>query len=188
MESAATVGVLAIADRFDGGSDADLVARAQRGDLPAFEEVYRRHSRKIYALCLRMTAEPSRAEELTQDTFVRVWERLGYFKAEGGFFVAWLKRIAVNLVLSDRRLRARRPVEQPGDEATLPGSRPSSGTSIDLEKAVRSLPPRARAVFVLHDIEGYRHEEIGRLLDINPGTSKAQLHRARRLLREVLES
>lgn len=166
----------------------DLVFRAQGGDLSAYEAIYERHVGRVHALCLRMTANADRAEELTQDAFVRAWEKLRSFRGESEFS-AWLGRVAVNVVLAERRSRGRRPPETPmGDAPELrhPAAdlRPESG--FDLEQAIGRLPARARAVFVLHDVEGYRHAEIAGLLDISAGTSKAQLHRARKLLREAL--
>ena len=169
------------------GSD-ERVARARAGDFDAFEDLYHGHSRGIYALCVRMTADPSRAEELTQETFVRAWRKLDQFRGEGGFG-AWLRRLAVNLVLSGRRAawRQRRRETAAGNVVPFPSvPAPDHGSAIDLEQAIAVLPTGARRVFVLHDVEGYRHEEIAELLGVATGTSKAQLHRARRLLREAL--
>lgn len=165
------------------------VRRAQQGDAAAFAELYRTHAGRIHALCLRLEGDQGRAEELTQDVFVRAWERLATFRGESAFGT-WLHRLAVNVVLADRRSLWRRgrrlfftddpaAFERPGEPAT--------GSSGDLESAIAGLPPGARAVFVLHDVEGYTHEEIARLSGIAEGTSKAQLFRARRLLREVLD-
>jgi len=136
-----------------------------------------------------MTADPDRAEDLTQQTFIRAWERLASFRGESKF-QSWLARVAVNLVLADRRARSRRPENTVGDLDTLehPSTRLRPGSGFDLEQAVSGLPERARAVFVLHDVEGYRHADIAGMLGIAPGTSKTQLHRARKLLREALRS
>lgn len=167
----------------------DLVFRAQDGDLAAYEALYRAHVGRIHALCRRMTGNPERAEELTQETFVRAWEKLDGYRAESAFST-WLGRVAVNVVLGDRRSRSRRRrrEEQAGDVLAFDHAsrelRPGSG--LDLDQAIARLPARARMVFLLHDVEGYRHEEIAGLLDISAGTSKAQLHRARKLLREAL--
>ncbi len=166
--------------------DDRVVARARDGDLPAFEELYRREVKRVYATVLRMTGNASRAEELTQEAFVRAWERLRLFR--GGSFGAWLRRLAVNVVLDEYRARRRRNEKEHSPEAAARYARsdgPSTG-AIDLERAVALLPPRARRVFVLHDIEGYRHDEVARMLGVAVGTSKAQLHRARKLLRETL--
>jgi len=185
----ATMGVPAVVNAgADEGNDA-VVERARSGDFGAFEDLYHRHLRGIYALCVRMTANPSRAEELTQETFVRAWRKLDQFRGEGGFG-AWLRRLAVNLVLSERRSAARRRHrETPADNVvSFPGvPAPDHGAAMDLEQAIGLLPAGARQIFVLHDVEGYRHEEIARLLGVATGTSKAQLHRARRLLRETLK-
>lgn len=165
------------------------VRRAQQGDAAAFEELYRTHAGRIHALCLRLEGDQARAEELTQDVFVRAWQRLPTFRGESAFGT-WLHRLAVNVVLADRRTLWRRgrrllftddpaAFERPGEAAP--------GNTGDLEGAIAALPRGARAVFVLHDVEGYTHEEIARLSGIAAGTSKAQLFRARRLLREALD-
>lgn len=168
--------------------EARLVRRAQAGDLSAFEELYRLNVGKVYGLCLRMSAEPSLAEELTQDVFVRAWEKLGSFRGESAFS-SWLYPLAVNVALSERRSRRRREGRvMSTDDLTPfePKDRPAPEAGFDLERAMATLPPGARAVFVLHDVEGYHHEDIARLLGVATGTSKAQLHRARKLLREAL--
>jgi len=172
----------------------DIIRRAQRGDEAAFETLYRAHVGRVHALCLRLTADPAQAEEFTQDAFVRAWERLASFRGESAFS-SWLYRLTVNVVfLSQRasRRRARRvftsedpeALERPQDHAGGGGG--GGGAQLDLERAVAALPPGAREVFVLHDVEGYRHQEIAELTGIAVGTSKAQLFRARRLLREAL--
>ena len=167
----------------------DRVRRARAGDLGAFEELYRSHVAGVYGLCLRMTADPARAEDVTQDTFIRAWKKLGSLRGDGGF-AAWVRRVAINVVLSDGRSRRRRQDrERPlGEPEVTVGTTPapSPGSALDLERAIGRLPSGAREVFVLHDVEGYRHTEIGEMLDVAAGTSKAQLHRARRLLREAL--
>ncbi len=162
------------------------VARARSGDLAAFEELYRRHVGRVYGLCLRMTADPARAEDQTQETFVRAWNKIGSYRGES-HFSAWLCRVAVNVVRSDRRAHGRREArELPFEEgAARP---PMHAAALDLERAIGSLPDGARRVFVMHDVEGYRHGEIADLLAVSVGTSKSQLHRARKLLREALRS
>lgn len=168
-----------------------LVREAQNGDFLAFERLYRDNERKVFALCLRMSSDAALAEELTQEVFVRAWRKLGTFRGDSAFS-SWLYPMSVNVALSERRSRRRRDArvvatEDPAQLEKAPRApRPEAG--FDLEKALATLPPGARAVFVLHDVEGRTHEEIGDLLGVAPGTSKAQLHRARRLLREVLES
>jgi RNA polymerase sigma-70 factor (ECF subfamily) len=143
----------------------------------------------VYALCYRLSGEPALAEELAQDVFVRAWQKLGSFRGESAFS-SWLYRLAVNVALSERRARRRRTARVVASEDPTVFEKPAEGPrpelGMDLEKALQALPPGARAVFVLHDVEGYRHDEIALLIGVATGTSKAQLHRARRLLREVL--
>jgi RNA polymerase sigma-70 factor, ECF subfamily len=182
----------AIADPAARAQERALVRRAQEGDVAAFEEIYRLHVRRVHALCYRLAGDASLAEELTQDVFVRAWERLGSFRGESALS-SWLHPLTVNVALSERRSRRRRvarvlATEDPTVFERPPGERregPEAG--FDLDKALATLPPGARSVFVLHDVEGYRHEEIARMTGVATGTSKAQLHRARRLLREVLD-
>ena len=173
-------------------SDAALAAA---GDRKAFERLYRAHVGRVYALCARMAADRALAEELTQDVFVRVWEKLASFRGESSFGT-WIHRVAVNVVLNrlqtekrDRKRSASTSDEEDGDGiASLPARPTAPGDRMDLERAVAGLPPGARRVFVLHDIEGFRHEEIAEQLGITSGGSKAQLHRARMLLREALNA
>jgi RNA polymerase sigma-70 factor, ECF subfamily len=168
-----------------------LVRQAQAGDLVAFERLYRENERKVFGLCFRMSSDPALAEELTQEVFVRAWRKLSSFRGESAFS-SWLYPLTVNVALSERRSRRRRDArivatEDPASLERAPRS-PAPEAGFDLEKAMAALPPGARAVFVLHDVEGRTHEEIAQLLGLAPGTSKAQLHRARRLLREALAS
>ncbi|MBX3145264.1 MAG: RNA polymerase sigma factor [Gemmatimonadales bacterium] len=167
-----------------------LVAQACRGDEGAFERLYRAHVGRVHALTLRLTDDVRHAEELTQDVFVRAWERLASFRGESAFGT-WLHRLAVNVVLGDRRSAWRRVrrVTPAGDllEMEVEIRAPAPGLKLDLDAAIAGLPPGARTVFVLHDIEGYEHGEIATLTGIAVGTSKAQLFRARRLLREALD-
>ncbi len=168
--------------------EARLVERARSGDTGAFESLYRSNVGRVYALCLRMSGDSERAERLTQDAFVTAWEKLSTFRGEAAFG-SWLHRLTVNVVLQDRRsrLRRRERLERAATEAELPATGGiGPGTRIDLERAIAGLPKRARLVFILHDVEGYRHEEIAEMLGTAVGTSKAQLHRARRLLREMM--
>lgn len=169
--------------------DADVVRRAQAGDRQAFDELYRRSVGRVYAVCLRMSEDRQTAERLTQDAFVRAWEKLPSFRWESAF-TSWLHRLTVNVVLEDRRSDGRRAaridiVADPGEneKGTPP---PMVGERIDLERAIARLPKGARTVLVLFDVEGYSQEEIARLTGTAVGTVKAQLHRARRLLRELL--
>lgn len=168
----------------------DRVVRARSGDESAFEALYREHAGRVYALCLRLSGDPGRAAELTQDVFVRCWEKLGTFRGESAFG-SWLYRLAVNVVWMANRGDRRRedrvlPVAEP-DAHERPETSAAHGLGIDLERAIATLPEGAREVFVLYEIEGYRHEDIARMTGIAIGTSKAQLFRARRLLRERLE-
>ncbi len=189
MEGASAIEVRSDEDR--RSEEKRLVRLAQAGDLSAFERLYRENERKVYALCMRMASDAALAEELTQDVFVRAWQKLGSFRGESAFS-SWLYPLTVNVALSERRSRRRRTSRvfatddlEPFEKPEKP---PSREAGFDLEKAMATLPPGARAVFVLHDVEGYKHEEIAKMLGMATGTSKAQLHRARRLLREVLES
>ena len=168
-----------------------LVQDALNGDLLAFERLYRENERKVFALCLRLSSDAALAEELTQEVFVRAWRKLGSFRGESAFS-SWLYPLTVNVALSERRSRRRRDArifatDDPSRLERTPGApRPEAG--FDLQKAMAALPPGARAVFVLHDVEGRTHDEIAAMLNLAPGTSKAQLFRARRLLREALGS
>ena len=171
-------------------SDADDVALAANGDRLAFERVYRAHVNRVFAVCARMVADRSLAEELTQDVFVRAWEKLHLFRGESAFGT-WLHRMTVNVVLNARktegRNRARFEDDEEGDGVESLPSRPlAPGDRMDLEAAIATLPKGARRVFTLHDIEGYKHEEIAEMLGVTSGATKAQLHRARLLLREAL--
>ena len=169
----------------------ELVERAQRGDGEAFGDLYRAHVSRVHALCLRLAGDNEAAGELTQDVFVRAWEALPSFRGESAFG-SWLHRIAMNVFLGKRRATGRRErrvfsTEEPALlERSAGGERGGSGTRLDLEQAIAALPPGARTVFVLHDVEGYQHGEIAKMTGIAEGTSKAQLFRARRLLREAL--
>ena len=156
----------------------------------AFRDLYHQHAGRVYALCLRLTGDARDADERTQDVFVRLWDKLGSFRGESAFS-SWLHRLAVNVVLNERRTTLRRerrvaPSEDPGALEKNRGNS-SEGLRIDLERAIAELPDGAREVFVLFDIEGYGHADIAQLVGIAEGTSKAQLFRARRLLREKLE-
>ncbi len=171
-------------------SSRETVRRAQAGDQEAFEALYRAHVTRVFALSLRLTGDREAATELVQDTFVRAWEALPRFRGDSALGT-WLHRIAVNLLFESRRAAARlsRRVMFSEEAADLerPAVTASPGERVDLERAIARLPEGARLVFVLHDIEGYEHREIGRMAGIAEGTSKAQLFRARRLLRAALE-
>ena len=173
----------------DADSERADVALAAAGDAAAFERLYRRHVPRVHSVVRRMVAGDGDPDELTQDVFVRAWQRLGTFRGEAAFGT-WLHRLAVNLVLNWQkgRSRGRRLFDDDVGAIDLAPSRPvSPETAMDLEQALNTLPPGARQVFLLHDVEGFRHEEIGDMLGVATGTSKAQLHRARKLLRACLE-
>jgi RNA polymerase sigma-70 factor (ECF subfamily) len=169
----------------------DAIRRAQSGDVDAFELLYREHAGRIYALCLRLKAgDSSEATELMQDVFIKAWRRLSTFRGECAFS-SWLHRMTVNTMLENARGDRRRiarvlPME---DISRLEGAARGSGVDLrmDMEDAIASLPRGARLAFVLHDVEGYQHQEIAEQLGVSVGTIKAQLHRARRLMRERLE-
>ena len=175
----------------EGVSEALLVKQARSGDVAAFESLYRRHEGRVYALCLRMTRSPDRAEDCVQEAFVKAWRSLPAFEGRSAFGT-WLHRIAVNQVLSLQRKESRRPghLELVEERLEQTDDRPrerDAGIEMDLEEAVGSLPPGARNVFVLNAVHGYSHEETANMLGVAVGTCKAQLHRARKLLAARLE-
>lgn len=168
------------------------VERLRRGDVRAFETLYRTHCGPLFGLALRLTGRPADAEELTQEVFVRAWEHRSDFD-NPDHFRRWLRKVTVNLWLSD--VRRRKPLalddEDGGgaDQLVDPRSRNAAATPaqrLDLERAIAALPTRMRAVFVLFDVYGYRHEEVGDLLELTAGSSKVLLHRARRRLKELM--
>ena len=166
-----------------------LVRRAQGGDRQAFEALYRSHVERVYATLWRIAGGvDARAEELTQDAFVRAWQKLTDFRGDSAFGT-WLHRLAVNVALMDLRSRRNREDLESGEddlEALAVDGGPRPGAGLDLEHAVSRLPERSRAVLILFDIEGWKHEEIATELQIAVGSSKAHLHRARTLLRRAL--
>jgi RNA polymerase sigma factor (sigma-70 family) len=170
-------------------NDASDVAAAAAGDVRAFERIYRRHIARIHSTAVRMLGAEE-ADDATQDVFVRAWQRLGQFRGDSAFGT-WLFRLAVNVMLSRREIvatRQRRHVDDAEmiDTLSSPDVRPELG--IDFEAAIERLPPGMRRIFVLHDIEGYKHEEIAAMLGIAQGTSKSQLHRVRMVLRKYLDA
>jgi len=170
----------------DGDGEGRLIARAAAGDAQAFEALYRRYSGRVYALCLRLSGSAGRAEELTQATFVRVWEKLRTFRGESAFST-WLYRLVVNVALEGLRAERRwadRVVDL--DVEGRAGAVEMPDIRLSLEEAIARLPDRARVVFVLFQVEGYAHEEIAGLTGMSAGASKAQLHRARYLLLEMM--
>jgi len=176
-----------------GPTDFELAQRSAAGEMDAFEELYRRHFRRVYSLALRMTGSPEEAEDLSQETFTQLYNKIGSFRGDSAF-TTWLHRMTVNQVLMHFRRRKSRP-----EFTTTEGETPVQivqGTEnqnkmpvVDrmiLENAIQKLPAGYRSVFVLHDVEGYEHIEIAEMLGIAEGTSKSQLHKARLKLRELI--
>jgi RNA polymerase sigma-70 factor (ECF subfamily) len=170
-------------------ADVADAARAARGDMRAFERLYRAHVGRVHGLACRMLSV-GEAPEATQDVFVRAWQKLASYRGEAAFGT-WLHRLAVNVFLGRRqvlKLDRERHLEDDAVLDTLPGRAGASDLSMDFEAAIARLPQGAKTVFVLHDVEGYRHEEIADFLGVTTGTTKAQLHRARMLLRGHLNA
>jgi RNA polymerase sigma-70 factor (ECF subfamily) len=169
---------------------AELARRAQRGDMEAFERLYRAHATRVRAICLRLCADGQRAEESAQDAWVRAWERLSTWRGDAAFGT-WLHRLTVNVVLesfrAERRRLARVTLAADEDEADAAIPTREPGDAVDLERAIARLPRGARTAFVLHDVEGYTHSEIAAMTGLAEGTLRAQLCRARRLLMEMLD-
>jgi len=169
-------------------ADADAVdaALAASGDAHAFERLYRRHVNRIHTLVRRMLGDE--VDDVTQEVLIRAWQKLHTFRGESAFGT-WLHRLAVNVILNHRSARGRwrqRFLEEPEGGMELPARAGPAGLGLDFEGAMARLPDGARRIFVLHDVEGYRHEEIAGMLGISPGTSKSQLHYARMALRRHL--
>jgi len=178
---------------------AETIRRAQRGDAAAFERIYQLHGRRIYALCLRIARNPSEAEDLTQEAFLRAFRKIHMFRGESAFST-WLYRLALNVVLMKLR---KKQVSEASLEEMRKRNAESTGQSkevggldlhlaglmdrLNLERAVEQLPSAFKTVFVLHDIQGYKHHEIAEMMDWSVGTSKGKLHRARMRLRELLQ-
>ena len=168
--------------------DLDDVRRAAAGDADAFERLYRRHVARIFSLANRMIG-PEDAEDATQEVFIRAWEKLGSFRGEAGFGT-WLHRLAINQLLSSRATRSRRRDREQDHPVAIDNARAQRAETdlqMDFEVAIAQLPDGAREVFVLHDIEGFKHREIAKQLGVTEGTTKAQLHRARMTLRQYLD-
>jgi RNA polymerase sigma-70 factor (ECF subfamily) len=177
----------------DSLSDYELAQASARGDMQAFETVYKRHHRRVYSLCLRMVANATEAEDLTQEVFIQLFRKIGSFRGESAF-TTWLHRLTVNHVLMHFRKRGVR-LEKTTEEGEIgeiqdflqaATERPRFVDRIALDKAISELPPGYRTVFVLHDVEGFEHEEVADMLGVSVGTSKSQLHKARMRLRELL--
>ncbi len=180
-----------------GVPEAEAIDRAKQGDARAFETLYHLHKRRVYSLCLRMTANTAAAEDLTQEAFLQLFRKIGTFRGESAFST-WLHRMAVNVVLMQLRKKglAIVPLEEtldseeesakkePGaDDLRLAGSI----DRLQLENAIEELPPGYKKIFLLHDVEGYEHNEIAEMVGCSIGNSKSQLHKARMRLRELLK-
>jgi RNA polymerase sigma-70 factor (ECF subfamily) len=183
--------VSSLEDPVSSLSDLDLAERSATGDRLAFETIYRRHVNRVYGLCLRLTADPVAADTLVQDTFIKAWTSMGGYTGRGNLG-GWLARIAVNLQRDQFRQLARREklAEESGrlhqERQQDSGSVVPMLTAMDLDRGIARLPAGARTVFVLYEVEGYAQREIAALMNVATGTVKAQLHRARRLLRDIL--
>ena len=182
----------------DAASLKEAIRLAQQGDAAAFETIYELHSRRVYSLCLRMTGDPVEAEDLTQEAFLQVFRKIHTFRGESAFS-SWLHRLTANLVLM--RFRRKRPVSLSLDEMTRPNDEkghhafeigiPDQRLSglfdrIDIHAALDQLPQGYKSMFLLHDVQGYEHNEIASMLGCSVGNSKSQLHKARKRLRELL--
>lgn len=175
-------------------SDHALAIAAAGGDMAAFEQLYARHNRRVYSLCLRMTQNVAEAEDLAQEAFIQLFRKIGSFRGESAF-TTWLHRLTVNQVLMHFRKRSVK-LERTTEEGETPvqvvrgTENPNKMPVLDrisLERALTQLPPGYRSVFVLHDIEGHEHDEIAKILGVAVGTSKSQLHKARMKLRRLLK-
>ncbi|HZP61953.1 MAG TPA: sigma-70 family RNA polymerase sigma factor [Terriglobales bacterium] len=179
-------------------TEAEAIERAKQGDAEAFETLYHLHKRRVYSLCLRMTSNTAAAEDLTQEAFLQLFRKIATFRGESAFST-WLHRMSVNVVLMQLRKKGlavvpledtiesdeESPRKEPGaDDVRLAGSI----DRLRLEKAIENLPPGYRAVFLLHDVQGYEHNEIAEMVGCSIGNSKSQLHKARMKLRELLKT
>ena len=174
--------------------DLELTKAAANGDMASFEELYRRHHRRVYSICLRMLQNASEAEDLTQDVFIQLYRKIGSFRGDSAF-TTWLHRMTVNQVLMHFRKRTVK-FEKTTEEGETP-DQIVSGTAnpekmrivdkIALDNAIAQLPDGYKNVFVLHDVEGFEHEEVARILGCSVGTSKSQLHKARLKLQKLLK-
>jgi RNA polymerase sigma-70 factor (ECF subfamily) len=171
-------------ERSEWASDLELAKASAAGDLEAFEEIYRQHHRRVYSLCLRMLGNPAQAEEMTQEVFLQVYRKIGDFRGDSALST-WLHRITINQVLMQLRRRGVK-LEQVEEEANSASGSLNIVDRLALEEAISELPPGYRTIFILHDVEGYEHNEISDMLNISIGTSKSQLHKARMRLRELL--
>ena len=182
-----------------GLSEAEAIDRAKQGDAGSFEVLYSLHKRRVYSLCLRMTGNTTEAEDLTQEAFLQLYRKIGTFRGESAFST-WLHRLAVNVVLMQLRKKGLNevsleasmdPQQEDGPKRDF-GARDGVLTGaidrVNLERAIESLPPGYRVIFVLHDVEGYEHNEIAEMMGCSIGNSKSQLHKARMKLRGLLRA
>ncbi len=181
-----------------GPSEAEAIERAKWGDADAFEVLYSQHKRRVYSLCLRMTGNPTTAEDLTQEAFLQLFRKIGTFRGESAFST-WLHRLSVNVVLMQLRKKGLPVVslEETMEPQQEDGPRYEPGTEdlslrgsvdrVNLERAIAELPAGYRSVFVLHDVEGYEHNEIAEMMGCSVGNSKSQLHKARLKMRDLLK-
>lgn len=181
-------------DNLSTAKDFDLTQAASKGNMAAFEEIYQRHHRRVYSICLRMLQNAFEAEDLTQDVFIQLYRKVGSFRGDSAF-TTWLHRLTVNQVLMHFRKRNVK-FEKTTDEGEIPEQivagtgNPFKMQIVDklaLENAIEQLPAGYKNVFVLHDVEGFEHEEVARILGCSVGTSKSQLHKARLKLRKLLK-
>lgn len=186
------------ARKSQGTSEAELIEQAKQGDAEAFQALYHLHKRRVYSLCLRMTANTAAAEDLTQEAFLQLFRKIGTFRGESAFST-WLHRMAVNVVLMQLRKKGLAVVpledsietEDESPRKELGAADRNLAGSIDrlqLQRAIEELPPGYRSIFVLHDVEGYEHNEIAEIVGCSVGNSKSQLHKARLKLRELLKT
>ena len=180
--------LMVVAELPTKSDEAAWIERAKRGDTRAFERLYRMHVDRVYGLCLRMTGSKAEADDCTQEAFIQAWNKLDKFRGDSAFST-WLHRIGVNAVLGRMRKSKREQdrIQAAQEVSSSPASTSESGHLRDLSDAVNRLPEGARHVFVLSAVYGYSHEEAGNMLGLAVGTSKAQLHRAKRLLKQQLE-
>ncbi|MBS1492480.1 MAG: RNA polymerase sigma factor [Bacteroidetes bacterium] len=170
----------------DNISDTELINECKQGSTTAFKTLYDKYSGRIYSLALRMCGSNDIADDLTQDVFIKVWESISSFKGDSAFY-SWLHRICINCFLM--KLRTDKNYEKKIGESfnnSLMIAYTNDDFSLDMEKAIQKLPSQAKLIFILFEIEGYKHKEISQMLNIEEGTSKAHLHKARKILREEL--
>ena len=184
---------------FAGMTEAQVIEKAQSGDVSCFEALYARHKRRVFSLCLRMTGDYGQAEDFTQEIFLQLYRKIALFRGESAFST-WLHRLSVNVVLMHFRKKGLKEVsleesmdpQYEGEPAKEFGAKDSMlQGSIDrlvLDRAINDLPPGYRIIFILHDVEGYEHNEIAEMLGCSIGNSKSQLHKARMKLRTLLRA